>query len=95
MSPIEFLLLLVIAGIAGTIGQSLAGFSRGGFLRSIFLGFIGALFGSWIARSLSLPEPFMVTFGDSRFPVLWSIIGSALFIAALGLLAGNARKRRS
>ncbi len=49
MSPIDFLLLLLVAGICGSIAQSLVGYSRGGCLVSIALGFIGALFGMWLA----------------------------------------------
>ncbi len=42
MSLVGFLVLLIIAAICGAIGQALAGYSTGGFLISIVLGFIGA-----------------------------------------------------
>ncbi len=42
MTLLEFLLLLVIAGICGSVGQAIGGSSRGGCLVSIALGFIGA-----------------------------------------------------
>jgi uncharacterized membrane protein YeaQ/YmgE (transglycosylase-associated protein family) len=50
MSLIGFLILLVIAALAGTLGQSLAGYSVGGCLISAVVGFIGAYLGMWIAR---------------------------------------------
>lgn len=85
MGLIEFLILLLIAGICGSIGQAIAGYTRGGCIVSIVVGFIGALLGSWIAVQLGLPEYFNVNIGGSNFPVLWSIIGSVIFVAVVGL----------
>ena len=83
---IQFLLLLLIAGVCGAIGQAINGYSHGGCLVAIALGFIGALFGSWAASKLHLPEPLMINVGGHGFPVVWSIVGAALFSAVLGLL---------
>jgi uncharacterized membrane protein YeaQ/YmgE (transglycosylase-associated protein family) len=91
MSIVELLILLLVAGIAGSIAQSLVGYSRGGCLVSIALGFVGALLGSWIARQLNLPEMFAVQIGGQPFPIVWSIIGASLFVAVLSLIAGRRR----
>lgn len=93
MTILEFLFLLLIAGVCGAIGQSLAGFSRGGCLASIALGFIGALLGSWLARLSGLPELFPLSVGGQPFPVIWSIIGAALFVAVLSLFVRSGRDR--
>ena len=85
MDITSFLLLLLVAAICGAIGQSLAGYSVGGCLTSIIVGFIGAFLGSWIARSIGLPEPLAVNIGGQSFPVLWSVIGSALLVFLLAL----------
>jgi uncharacterized membrane protein YeaQ/YmgE (transglycosylase-associated protein family) len=85
MSLVNFLLLLLVAAICGSIGQALAGYSIGGCITSTIVGFIGALFGRWLASNLGLPEPLQVTIGGETFPVLWSIIGSALLVAILAL----------
>jgi uncharacterized membrane protein YeaQ/YmgE (transglycosylase-associated protein family) len=87
MSLTTLLLLLVIAAICGAIGKALAGGARGGLIVSIALGFVGALLGPWVAGLLKLPEPFMVSIGGHPFPVLWSIIGAALFVAILHLVS--------
>jgi uncharacterized membrane protein YeaQ/YmgE (transglycosylase-associated protein family) len=87
MSLSSLLLLLLIAAVCGAIGKSLAGSTRGGLIVSIVLGFVGALLGPWVAGKLSLPEPFTVTIGGHPFPVLWSIIGAALFVAILHLVS--------
>ena len=86
MTIIEFLVLLIVAAICGAIGQSLAGYSLGGYIISAVVGFIGAYLGVWLSRQLGLPELLVVRVGSEAFPVLWSIIGSALFAAVLGLL---------
>ena len=86
LSVVEFLLLLVVAGICGSLGQAIAGYSRGGCFGSIAVGFVGALLGVAISRWLDLPELFSVSVGGVKFPVLWSVAGSALFVAVLGFL---------
>jgi len=87
MSLTTLLLLLLIAAICGAIGRAIAGNVRGGLVVSIALGFVGALLGPWVARQLKLPEPLMITIGGHPFPVLWSIIGAALFVALIHLIS--------
>jgi uncharacterized membrane protein YeaQ/YmgE (transglycosylase-associated protein family) len=86
MSFFELLLLLLIAGICGSLGQSIAGYTRGGCIVSIVLGFVGALLGSWMSVQLNMPELFNISVGGSEFPVIWSIIGSVIFVTIVGLL---------
>ena len=81
------LLLIVIAAVCGAIGKAIAGGTRGGLIVSIVLGFVGALIGPWVARLLKLPEPLLVNIGGHPFPVLWSIIGAALFVAFIHLFS--------
>jgi uncharacterized membrane protein YeaQ/YmgE (transglycosylase-associated protein family) len=83
------LLLLVIAAVCGAVGRAIAGGTRGGILVSIILGFIGAFLGSWLAHRLKLPEPLLVHFSGHSFPLLWSIIGAALFVAIIHLISGR------
>ena len=83
----QLLVLLIIAEVCGAIGKAIAGSARGGLLVSIVLGFIGALLGPWLARQLGLPEPFMLNVGGHPFPILWSIIGAALFVAIIHLFS--------
>lgn len=84
---IQILVLLLIAGVCGALGQAIGGYSHGGCLVSIALGFIGALLGMWLARNLGLPELFSVQIGTTSFPIVWSIIGSALFVAVIALIS--------
>ena len=82
---IQLLILLAIAGVCGALGQAIGGGSRGGCLVSIAIGFIGALLGSWLAGVLPLPRQF--AFNIAGFPVVWSIIGAALFVAVINLIS--------
>ena len=92
MSVLDFVILLIIAAVCGAIGQALAGYSVGGCISSILVGFVGAFLGTWIAGLLGLPEIFAVSVGGRAFPIVWSVIGSALFVAVLALLTRGPRR---
>ena len=87
------LVLLVVAGICGAIGRAIGGGTSGGFFVSIAVGFVGALFGTLIADYFNLPELLMVTIDRQNFPILWSIIGAALFVALIHLVSGGSSRR--
>lgn len=89
MTLVEFLVLLLVAGICGSLAQALVGYSRGGCFVSVALGLIGALLGAWLARHMGLPELLPIQIGSETFPVLWSILGAAVFVAVLGLLTSR------
>jgi uncharacterized membrane protein YeaQ/YmgE (transglycosylase-associated protein family) len=81
MTVLEFVFYLIIAGVCGAMARALVGGTAGGFVISILLGFVGALFGSWIARMMHLPELVAISVGGHPFPVVWSIIGGVLLAA--------------
>jgi uncharacterized membrane protein YeaQ/YmgE (transglycosylase-associated protein family) len=58
---------------------------------SIALGFIGAFVGVWIADALHLPHLYWLRIGGESFPIIWSIIGAALFVAVISMLTGRRR----
>ena len=86
MSLLGFIILLIIAAICGSIGQALAGYSYGGCLVSMVVGFVGAYVGLWLAGQLGLPDFFPIVIQGETFPVVWSIIGSAVLAIILGLV---------
>jgi len=88
------LILLLIAAVCGAIGRALAGGSSGGILVSIAVGFVGALLGSFMAAQLHMPDLLVVTVDHRPFPILWSIIGAALFVAVIHLISGGGRAWR-
>ena len=86
MTLIDLFLVLLVAAVIGALGKAIAGYSPGGLLVSIGCGFVGAFAGSWLARALSLPELFVLRVGGTSFPVVWSIIGAALFVGLISLI---------
>jgi uncharacterized membrane protein YeaQ/YmgE (transglycosylase-associated protein family) len=86
MTLMGFLVLLLIAAVCGAIGQSLAGYDLGGCLVSIFVGFVGAYIGMWIAGKFGFPTFFEVNIQGQPFPVIWAVIGSAIFTLIVALL---------
>jgi uncharacterized membrane protein YeaQ/YmgE (transglycosylase-associated protein family) len=87
-----FLILLLIAAICGAIGQAIGGYSRGGCLFTIGIGFLGAWAGLLIADLFDLPEFIPISIEGKNFPVIWSIIGAAILAALTSLIFS--RKRR-
>jgi uncharacterized membrane protein YeaQ/YmgE (transglycosylase-associated protein family) len=87
MTLLGLLVLLLIAAIAGAIGQAIAGYSLGGCIVSAAVGLIGALLGGWLAGATGLPELFVIQIGGWAFPVIWAIIGATIFSLVVGLLS--------
>jgi uncharacterized membrane protein YeaQ/YmgE (transglycosylase-associated protein family) len=83
------ILLVIVAAVCGAIGNAIAGGIRGGLIVSTALGFVGALLGLFLAARLNLPEPLVVHISGHPFPVLWSIIGAAVFVALIHLISGR------
>jgi len=94
MTLLGFFVLLLIAAICGGIGQSLAGYELGGCLVSIIVGFIGAYIGMWIAGKMGLPAFFTINIEGKPFPVVWAVIGSAVFTLIMALLRRMVTGRR-
>jgi uncharacterized membrane protein YeaQ/YmgE (transglycosylase-associated protein family) len=92
MSLLGFLMLLVVAAIAGAIAQALVGYSVGGFLTSMVIGFIGAYLGWWLAGQLGLPELWTIVIDGQPFPVIWAIVGSAILVLIFGALRRPRRR---
>jgi uncharacterized membrane protein YeaQ/YmgE (transglycosylase-associated protein family) len=93
-----FIVLLIIAGLCGALGRSIGGGTPGGFFVSIVVGFVGAFLGVYLANTLDLPKLFVVSIDRHPFPIVWSIIGAALFVAIIHLISGgygrSPRRRR-
>jgi uncharacterized membrane protein YeaQ/YmgE (transglycosylase-associated protein family) len=89
MTLTGLLVLLLIAGIVGALGQTIAGYSFGGCLMSIIVGFVGAYVGVWLASQLGLPEVFTINVEGEPFPIVWGVVGSAILSLILGVLTSR------
>jgi uncharacterized membrane protein YeaQ/YmgE (transglycosylase-associated protein family) len=81
----ELLLTSVVAVACAMLGLSTSKYSRGGCIVYMAFGFIGAFLGTWVSRSLRFDKVPDLTIGASNFPVIWSLVGSVLLVAAIGL----------
>ncbi len=91
MTLFGLIVLLIIATFIGMLGQGLAGYSVGGCLASLVVGFIGAYLGYWLARFFRLPFFFAINVQGQTIPVIWAIIGAAILAGILGWIG---RRRR-
>ena len=94
MTLMGLLVLLIIAAVCGSVGQALAGYDLGGCPVSIVVGFIGAYIGMWLAGKLGLPEIFAISIEGKPFPIIWAVIGSALFTLIVALIRSAISGRR-
>ncbi|HEY3175931.1 MAG TPA: GlsB/YeaQ/YmgE family stress response membrane protein [Candidatus Polarisedimenticolia bacterium] len=90
-SPFFWILVLIVAAVCGSVGARIGGRPGSvGCLGSIMLGFIGAALGGWIASRLDLPPLLEIDLGGGgSFPTVYAVMGSAIFVAILGLLRGR------
>jgi uncharacterized membrane protein YeaQ/YmgE (transglycosylase-associated protein family) len=79
----NFIILMIIAGLCGGIAKAITGVSHGGCFVSVVLGFVGALLALLATHYIDLPEFAVLEVGSTRFPVIWSIIGAAVFVTVL------------
>jgi uncharacterized membrane protein YeaQ/YmgE (transglycosylase-associated protein family) len=93
MQPLTLCILVVVAGVCGALGKAIVGSPGGGIIVTIATGFIGALVGIWLARLLQLPEVASLQLEGANFPIVWSIAGSALFVALISAFAKSEKKK--
>lgn len=86
MTLAELLILLIVAGVCGSVGQAIVGYSSSGCVVSVVVGLIGATIGMWLKTAANLPEMLPLRIGGQSFPIVWSVIGAALFVGVLGAL---------
>lgn len=91
---VGLLVYLVIAGVCGAIGRAIGGGTRGGIFVSIAIGFIGSIVGAYASQALHLPELWTIRVEGHPFPIVWSIIGAALFVAIIHLVSNVAARSR-
>jgi uncharacterized membrane protein YeaQ/YmgE (transglycosylase-associated protein family) len=80
MGVLDFLLLLVVAGVCGFLGGALMGARRMSLLTMVVAGFVGALLGKLIAGYFHLPLLWEINVGGHPFPVVWAVIGSVIVV---------------
>jgi uncharacterized membrane protein YeaQ/YmgE (transglycosylase-associated protein family) len=85
MSLESLLVLTLFSTLCGIVGQMIGGRERGSVGAIVVIGFIGALFGTWMAAFVGLPLLVKFNIGYFTFSVIWSILGSALLMSVASL----------
>ena len=85
MTVHESVIFLLVGAICAAIAQSILGV-RTGLLGSIVIGWLGAFVGTYIARKVGMPELFVLRIGTGVVPIVWTIVGSFVLVAIVGLL---------
>lgn len=88
----DLLILLLVAGICGAIGQAISGFSRGGCLAAIGFGLVGALLGRYLSGAIGLAPLFVVNAGGAAIPIVWTILGALLLSLVVAIVQRPSRR---
>jgi uncharacterized membrane protein YeaQ/YmgE (transglycosylase-associated protein family) len=92
MNSTDLLLILLVAVIFGTIAQLTSGYSKGGWIVNLAVGFLGALAGVVVSRLLDAPVIYDLNISGSRFPVIYSVIGAVFLLAGIGFIVKPGRR---
>ena len=95
MTVLGFLLLIVVGAICGAVAELIVGYSPGGFLVSVAVGFVGAWIGGWLAGVLHLPAVLIVRIEGHALDVVWTVLGSIVLLLIVSMLRrSNSYRRR-
>ena len=85
MTLLGFLLLIVVGAICGAIAELIVGYSPGGFLASVAIGFVGAYTGGWLAGVLHLPTMLVVRIENRPVEIVWTVLGSIVLVLIVSM----------
>jgi len=74
------LILLILAAIFASLGQFTIGYKDLGWIISAVLGVAGAFIGLWLAGKFHLPPVYKFYVSAEPFPIVWVIVGAAVFV---------------
>lgn len=94
MNLLELLIVLIVAGLCGAVGELIIGFKPGGVLIAIIIGVIGAYIGNLLANVLlqgapNLRQIVSISVGTIQFDLVWATVGSILVVWGLSALRGS------
>jgi uncharacterized membrane protein YeaQ/YmgE (transglycosylase-associated protein family) len=91
MNVLEFIILLVMAGVLGVVAQKILG-ARYGMVVSVILGLVGAIVGSQLADWFHFPARYAIRIGPSEVQVVWALVGALIVTFGAGIIAKSNRK---
>jgi uncharacterized membrane protein YeaQ/YmgE (transglycosylase-associated protein family) len=91
MQSDDFVMIALVAVVCGTLAQITSAYSKGGWIVNLGVAFAGALTGVFLSRLLNAPSIYDVRFREVDFPIIYSIVGAALMLAAINFLVRPGR----
>lgn len=88
----EAAVLVLVAAACGFLAQTIVGFTRGGWLISVVVGFIGAWVGGWLSAELRFPQVLTVRIGEQDFPIFWTVVGAMAVAMVVGILTPSQKR---
>ncbi len=92
MDWIELGLIAAVGFVCGMVGQLTSGHSRGGGIVNIVMGIGGAGLGVYLSRYINAPEIVNLKLVDTNFPIIYSLLGSALLVGFISFLIKPAKR---
>ena len=92
MEPTDLMMAALVAIVCGTLAQLTSYYSRGGWIVNLGVGFAGALLGMTLSRIFNAPAIYDFQYRRIDFPVIYSFVGSALLLAAMGFVVKSNRR---
>lgn len=94
MTLFGFLLLVVVGAVCGAVAELIVGYSPGGFLASVAIGFVGAWIGGYLAGILHFSPMFVVHIEGHALDVVWTVLGSIVLLLVVSLFRRRTFFRR-
>jgi hypothetical protein len=89
-----YLMLALVAACVALADQARRlRWTRRGFLLAFGLALAGGLLGALVALRLGLPDLLQLRVEERTFPIVWALIGGALFVSALDAVERYRRRR--
>ena len=85
-------MIFLTALVCGTFAQLTSGYSKGGWIVNLAVGFLGALAGVLVSRSLNAPVIYNLDINNTKFPIIYSVIGAVVLLAGIGLFIKPGRR---
>lgn len=84
MNLLDIALIFAVAIPIGILAHLTSAYSRKGWIFYIGLAFLGGFIGTSIAYVFPVPTVYLLKIQSNNFPIIWTLMGSVLTVAALG-----------
>ncbi|HYF01409.1 MAG TPA: hypothetical protein VEJ18_20975 [Planctomycetota bacterium] len=91
MNVLEFIVLVILAGMLGVVAQRILG-TKYGLLVTVVLGFVGALIGLQLGKWFHLGVRLYLVVGNEQVHLFWATVGALIVTFVAGIISKSNRK---